>query len=489
MDAHEDINHNVEAVRYLTAESNRDYVAIMDVLVDASFDLTPSKVSDHLAVVGIDLPVDITRQRLIKLHQWQVVSETTALDSFSSFKDFQASRQEYAVNALGRAVHHFFRTTLAGDQRPRAVDLNHLQTVVRALETLADDIYMSDTAFAENISTLFTSHEQLDAALIGAADTLSALMIRFDLDDDGAAELRGMLNAYSTSLQYELDMATDRGHKALTKIRPNFPLLADRYASVSVGADLVASGTLIGQRGTVVDHWRTLDHWMDPRDGRAERFNRDMRRAVPTFVTNVRRLLETNRGSTRDRAIALAKAAGDATHAAALFATATGDHSWTKFAHISIDEPQSAPYPSWEHGALVPLPRFTKHGAATGGRGRTAGPRDDSAARAQARAEREAELAASSDAAVAAIEIGMGSQLPDAAARLVLAAINAGVGSDETLSGMDEDSLVLVVQQAAPGARSLLIAPTWKYLVEDYDVTITAGPELAIVPEGEGMVS
>ena len=113
--------------------------------------------------------------------------------------------------------------------------------------------------------------------------------------------------------------------------------------------------------------------------------------AIPTFHANLRRLHTAGEsGTSRARALLLARACLDPEFGSEVFLAAIGDHAWRKL-HGESEDPGAGRTPPWREGPQVSVPSGLRTHGKAGVRGRAPAPLDDSAARrsvALARAER-----------------------------------------------------------------------------------------------------
>src|SRR5690242_2339072 len=99
--------------------------------------------------------------------------------------------------------------------------------------------------------------------------------------------------------------------------------------------------------------------------------------AIPTFHANLRRLHTAGEsGTSRARALVLARACLDPELGSQIFLAALGDHSWRKF-HSEADEPGSGRTPSWRDGPEVAVPLGLRTHGRSGTRGKAPAPLDD----------------------------------------------------------------------------------------------------------------
>ena len=130
---------------------------------------------------------------------------TTDSSRIRRHADLLARNWRYTATLAGRQVQRFYRTVLLPTPVVREIPLAGLNRVVRSLEALRDG---TAPDVAEAVGVIFVSHDDLDAALIGAEDTLATLADRYDLNQTDAAELRSLL----------VDYADAGGHGALGRV-------------------------------------------------------------------------------------------------------------------------------------------------------------------------------------------------------------------------------------------------------------------------------
>ena len=291
-------------------------------------------------------------------------------------------------------MQRFYDTVLAGTTVMREIPLQSLNQVVTALESLAGaTAQQSDPAWvAGRVNEVFTAHDDLDASLVGAEDTLMALAERFDLDDSATVELKRLLIGYATRVTVELDRGADRATRALLTLAPEFNRLAELTVAASQASELIGRDLLAASKGGDRRDWEGLRRWFDPARGRAARFQSRMVRAIPTFHANLRRLHTAGEsGTSRSRALQLARACLDPDLGPQLYLAALGDHSWRKL-HGQADDPGTGRMVPWRDGPQVAVATGLRTNGRTGTRGRAPAPLDDQAAREaveRARAERQ----------------------------------------------------------------------------------------------------
>ena len=161
------------AVIYLVVQESAQYIAIMDVLESSITDLTPGEIGARLQSAGAPIEQGILEARLDKLREWAAVSGRTDSSRILRHADLLARNWRYTATPAGRQVQRFYRKVLAGSPAVREIPLSSLARVVEAAEQLAalDDIKKAN---AELIGQLFVNQDHLDAALVGAEDSLSS---------------------------------------------------------------------------------------------------------------------------------------------------------------------------------------------------------------------------------------------------------------------------------------------------------------------------
>ena len=381
------------AVSYLVAQESDEYIAVMAVLEASSTDLTPAEVTALLRVRATPMDQRTVESRLAQLHEWTAVSARSDQSRVRRVQDLLFRNFRYTATRQGRQVQRFYDTVLAGATVMREIPLQSLNQVVTALEALAaTSPQHSDPAWvASRVNEVFTAHDDLDGSLVGAEDTLMALAERFDLDDSATVELKRLLIGYATRVTVELDRGADRATRALFALAPDFDRLAELTVAASQAPELIGRDLLAASKGGNRSDWEGLRRWFDPARGRAARFQSRMVRAIPTFHANLRRLHTAGEsGTSRARALRLAKACLDPDLGPQLYLAALGDHSWRKL-HGEADDPGAGRVVPWRDGPQVAVATGLRTNGRAGTRGRAPAPLDDRAARAaveQARAER-----------------------------------------------------------------------------------------------------
>jgi uncharacterized protein (TIGR02677 family) len=453
------------AVAYLVAPEADEYIAIMSVLESSPTDLTPAEVAGGLRSRGCPLDPRTVEARLSQLRDWSAVSARSDQTQVRRVHDLLLRNYRYTATRPGRQVQRFYETVLAGTTVMREIPLQSLSGVVTGLEALASPTApWGDAAWIRaRVNEVFTAHDDLDGALVGAEDTLMGLADRFDLDDDTTGELKSLLVGYATRVAVELERGADRAARALRELRDRFVMLADTMVAGSDAAGLIRRDLLAASRGGAVGDWQGLTAWFDPARGRSARFQARMVNAIPTFHANLRRLHTAGEsGTSRARALVLARACLHPELGSQIFLAALGDHSWRKL-HGEADDPGPGRTPPWREGPQVAVaPGLRTHGR-SGNRGRAPAPLDDRAARetvARARQERQlrhrehlAEILAAAPGAV----------MSAGAARVAFAALMAAVRhpprADRRRAVLDGLGCTVFWTGEAAG---LLAAPSWR---------------------------
>jgi uncharacterized protein (TIGR02677 family) len=454
------------SVAYLLAPESDEYIAVMEVLESSVTDLTPAEVSEALARAGSAIDGRAVEKRLDQLVAWDAVSARTDAKLIRTRAELLSRNWRYTATPAGRQVQRFYRTVLAGAATMREIPLASLARVVDGLERLRDEPELTGGDIAELISRLFTGHDDLDSALVGAEDMLSGLADRFDLDDDRTAELKGLLVDYATRVAAELERGAGRAHAALTVLRPRYPALAETAVAMSDARSLIEAGALTASRGGRAADWEGLRAWFDPGTGRAARFAMRLVRALPAMHVNLRRLHTSSGTATgRARALAFARACADPELGTSVFLAALGDHSWRKL-HGTADEEDATRLPSWRTGPLVPVPELLHKTGRAGPRGRPPAARDDAAARERVAAARAARRQDHDAALRAVLAATPGAPLSEPAARVALAALMATVRSRPRKGRRSStfDGLGCTLLYTGVGA-GIVRAPTWRVVV------------------------
>ncbi|MFI8860391.1 DUF2397 family protein [Streptomyces prasinus] len=462
-----------KVVGYLVRPESSEYIAIMDVLEGSVTDLTVAEVAVALVAAGMRLHARLVEKRLDALKDMGAVSFRSDTSHARRYAEILPRNWRYTASPAGRHVQRFYRQVLAGTVTVREIPIVSLSRIVSHLEQLAaalgagePDASLLDATVLDAVSSVFTSHDDLDAALVGAEDALIGLADRFDLDEEHTNDLKGLLVDYATRVAAELDSGSARAAAALAVLRPWFGLLAQAAVDASQARDLIAAGALSASRGGRAEDWEGLCAWFDARTGRAARFSLRLVRALPGMHANLRRLHSSaGTASTRSRALALARAVLTPEIGVQIFQAAVGDHSWRKL-YGQADEDDMGRNPSWRGGPQVPVPTLLRTAGRSGPRGRGAAPRDDTKAKAQV-AEARARRQAGHQRALAAVLAALpGQQLDEAAARAALAALMAAARAAATGPRRTGTSGGLACTLVHTGSGTgILNAPTWRVLL------------------------
>ncbi len=452
-----------EVLTYLVVPESDQYIAIMDVLEASVLDLTEAEVATRLSAVGVHIATDTLDARLQQLRTWGAVSSRPDASRILRYADLLGRHWRYCATPAGRHVQRFYRTVLAGTKAVREIPLPSLHRVVAAAEELAGT--GDRAANVEMIRQLFINHDDLDAALVGAEDSLAGLIDRFDLNDAATTELKSLLVGYATHVAVELDQGAARTYRALASLRGRFPEFAASTVASSDARTLIERGALVAGRGGRVEDWRGLLTWFDPTSGRAARFGLRLVRALPGMHLNLRRLHSSAGSATgRSRALALARACGNPEFGTAVFLAAVGDHRWRKLYGEADDSDSQRPQ-GWRDAPKVTVPELLRLTGRSGARGRAPAARDDSAAR-EVVEERRRQRAAIREAAIQEIlAAAPGSELSDPAARVALATLLAATRASARAGRRhaERDGLSCTVFDR-PGTTGLLCGPRWRVM-------------------------
>lgn len=450
------------ALTYLLVKEANDYIAIMDILEQSVTELTPGAVARAMADRGGPLLLATVEDRLESLRSWGATHATSDTSKILRHSDILARNWRYTATAVGRQIHRFYRTMLAGTPAVREIPLASLNRIVRALETLRESAPEEQTA--ETVSVVFVSHDDLDGALVGAEDALANLADRYDLDDTLTAELRGLLVDYATRVAAELEDGAALAAHLLNTLRPHFAALAAASIEASDARTLIERGALVASKGGRVEDWEGLTAWFDPTSGRAARFSMRLVRALPGMHSNLRRLHTSAGAATgRSRALRLAAACGHPELGTSIALAALGDHPWRKL-YGDADDADLTRTPSWEAGPCAPTPELLALTGRGGARGRVPAARDDTAARSQVEANRARRRAEHAAAVAETLDAPTGHTLSQRAAAVALdvllcAARRAAVGGARTAA---RDGLACTIFHT-PGIEGgpAVAGPTW----------------------------
>jgi hypothetical protein len=460
-------------VGYLVRPESDEYIAIMDVLEGSVTDLTAAEVAAALSAAGPRVDARTVEVRLNALHDLGAVSVRSDNSRARRYVEILARNWRYTASPAGRLVQRFYRQVLAGTATVREIPIVSLNRIVTHLESLAAALGARepavgglDGACVDAVGAVFTSHDDLDAALVGAEDALMALADRFDLDEERTRDLKGLLVDYATRVAAELDSGSARAAAALTTLVPWFGRLAQASVDVSQARDLIAAGALTASRGGRVEDWEGLRAWFDVRTGRAARFSLRLVRTLPSMHANLRRLHSSaGTASSRTRALSLARAVLTPEIGVQIFQAAVGDHAWRKL-YGQADEDEAGRNPSWRGGPQVPVPTLLRSTGRSGPRGRGSAPRDDTAVREQVSAARARRQAEHSAAVTAVLTAAPGQRLDEAAARVALAALMVAARARATGPARTGTSGGLACTLVHTGtATGTVEAPTWRVLV------------------------
>lgn len=471
------------ATAFLLARESDEYIAVMDVLETSVNDLTPSDVAAALTAAGTALDVKTVEARLESLRRWTAASARTDTSQILRHADLLARNWRYTATPVGRQVQRFYRTVLAGTPTLREIPLSSLERVVRSLELLAEQPHAPLEAIAEHIGQLFTSHDDLDGALVGAEDALTGLADRFDLDTGATGELKEMLVNYATRVATELERGAARAAAALEVLQPHIDALVDAAVTTSDARALIQSGALTASRGGRAQDWAGLAAWFSPDNGRAARFALRLVRALPGMHANLRRLhTASGTATSRARALALAQAVRDPELGTAVTLAVLGDHRWRKL-YGAADDTDLTRNPAWRDGPSVEIPELLRATGRTGARGRAPASRDDSEATAIIAARRAERLAAHREAVAEVLAARPGQQLSDAAARVAYASLLAAARGRTRSNGRtgERDGLACTLWHT-PGITGVLHASTWQILLPGRQIAFHLRGSVATPP-------
>ena len=449
------------AVSYLLLGEVDDYIALMDVLEASVTELSPTEVTSAIAAGGHPLTEEVVEERLERLRRWGAAHATTDTSRILRHSDLLARNWRYTATAVGRRVHRFYRTVLAGTPAVREIPLAGLNRIVRALESLRDH---TSSDVAEAVGVVFVNHDDLDGALVGAEDALATLADRYDLDNQSTAELRSLLVDYATRVAAELEDGATIASHLLRVLRPRFAELAAAAVDASDARALIERGALAASRGGRVEDWDGLEEWFAPTSGRAARFSMRLVRALPGMHANLRRL-HTSAGAatSRSRALRLAAACAHPDYGTAIALAALGDHPWRKL-YGDADDGDLPRVPSWAAGPTAPVPELLILTGRGGARGRIPAARDDSGARAiveMNRARRAEEHAAAVAEVLSAVP---GKRLSERAAKVALDALLAAArqsARDSARSAVKDGLGCMLFCSPDPAHRPAVAGPTW----------------------------
>ncbi|MCP2328433.1 hypothetical protein HDA40_006940 [Hamadaea flava] len=468
-----DVTDSRRAMAYLVAPGSADYIRIMTVLESSLTDLTPAEIAALVSASGPAMADDLVQKRLDKLKDWTAATGRSDPARIRRHADILARNWRWSATPAGRQVHRFYTTVLAATPTMREIPLPSLARIVESVEKLAAAVHSTrrdDAAVAELIGRLFTGHDDLDAALVGAEDSLAGLADRFDLDHDATSELKGLLVDYATHVAGELDRGTQRAHDLLHRLlQPHFATLAAVAVAGSQARALIERGALTASKGGRVSDWEGLMAWCDPHTGRSSRFALRLVRALPGMHANLRRLHSSaSYGTGRARSLLLAKACLDERYGTAILLAATGDHKWRKL-YGEAEDTDLASNPMWRGGPSVELPELLRTTGRTGARGRAPAARDDAAARAAVQAARERRVAEHAAALTEILAAEPGQKLSARAATVALAALMTAVRAGLSRGTTDRrvgtrDGLSCTLFHTGEGIGAL-IAPTWRVLL------------------------
>lgn len=463
------VDDSRRVMTYLVVRESDDYLAVMDVLEGSVTDLTPAEVTAALKHTARSLDTKTVETRLDALRTWGAVSARTDTSRVERYADLLARNWRYTATPAGRQAQRFYRDVLAGTPTLREIPLSSLSRVVTALDALLADVTDdpavltgSSPDVVERIGSLFTSHDDLDGALVGAEDALAALADRFDLDDDRTTELKSLLVDYATRVATELESGSARAARALTGLQPHFAALAELAVASSEARTLIERGALTASRGGRAADWDGLRAWFDSRHGRAARFSLRLVRSLPGMHANLRRL-HTSSGtvSSRNRALLFARAAAHPQLGTQIWQAALGDHPWRKL-HGAAEDDDLTRLPTWRSGPQVAVPELLRSTGRTGPRGKGGSARDDTQAKADVAAARAARQERHDAALREVLAAAPGAALSEDAARVALTSLMAAVraGATGAVRTASRDALACSLVHTGHGT-GVLRAPTW----------------------------
>jgi uncharacterized protein (TIGR02677 family) len=461
------------AMAYLVAPGSDEYIRIMAILESSVTDLTPAEIAALLSQTGAVVSDSVVQQRLDKLKDWSAATGRADPSRIRRHADILARNWRWTATPAGRQVHRFYTSVLAGTPTMREIPLPSLARIVDTVEELAPALNLprrDDGQIADLIGRLFTSHDDLDTALVGAEDSLAGLADRFDLDRDATAELKGLLVDYATHVAGELERGAHRAFDILERyLRPHFETLAGIAVAESQARSLIERGALTASRGGRVADWEGLTAWCDPHIGRSSRFALRLVRALPGMHANLRRLHSSAGYATgRARALLLARACLDQRYGTAILHAALGDHPWRKL-YGEADDTELASNPTWRGGPAVDVPDLLRTTGRTGARGRAPAARDDSSARAAVQAARQRRLAEHAAAIEEILATAPGQPLSVRAAEVALASLMTAVRIGVTPGTTDRrtgtrDGLSCTLFHTGAGV-GVVRAPSWRVLL------------------------
>ncbi len=405
---------------YVMSTVREEYAAIMDVLDQAVDHLTPAQISVQLEASGIDLHPGVVAQRLRALRDTFLAVSGQPDNDIERWQELNGARWRYTATAQGRQVQRLWTLLAAEGMVQREIPLDGLARIREALAALGEAVAPED--LVKLAGQAFVEHDHLDASLVGQADILAQLAVRFDLDAAGTAELKQLIVEYATHVVVHLDREVVAVHAQLVRLRPRFAELAAACRAQSRAGALVARGVLAPSRGAQEGDWEQLLSWFAPASGRSARFGLQLVRAIPMMHANLRRQQSVaGPGTLRAKALSLAAACRDARRGEAVFRASLADRPWVKL--HTCAEGEGGEVVSWHAGPRVPALAMLRASGQSGPRG-TVAPRRDRAQAAREVARERERVEAEQRAAVAEVVAGV-FPLSDGACRLALRAVMA----------------------------------------------------------------
>lgn len=359
---------HLDLFRYLAAEENSDYIAIMDRFTASLLaDMPAHVVVNQLAQVGIALDQDIVESRCRQLVRWGNLVPSLRDARVSTVADYLRARSRFQASSLGGRVHRGAVEIMEASDGTREVARELLGQIADSLERILNQLELADPAeqadqIAGLVTSIFNNQRLFTASVTDFYAYLAGILTRFDLASDEYSQFKVLLLDYVDLITADVNRHSPLIADALDRLMLKIDALLDALGSVQ-GLTLGETTTVERSQGRTRVEWEQLHQWYS---GRGEESGPGQLRAAAgqalgQLIANAKRMLDSTASGFSRRAdlLRLATWFDDASDVDAdrIFAATFGAHP-SRHLLLGPDEPDPrvGPTTSWLDADPIDVP-------------------------------------------------------------------------------------------------------------------------------------
>ena len=187
--------------RYLTAENNLEYIAVMDVLCPTLLaDMSAADVRDRLLEASWDIRLDTVEERCLQLVVWANLMKSPRDPHVPTVEAYRHSQKRFQATPQGAFLHRQVRELMRRGDGAREVARELLGGLVVLLDQIAErvsgDGLVDAELLATDVTTVFNNQQVFTDGVRDFYAYLGNVLTRYDLAGEEYSTFKGLLLEY-----------------------------------------------------------------------------------------------------------------------------------------------------------------------------------------------------------------------------------------------------------------------------------------------------